>query len=87
VAARFGGEEFAVLLADTPLDQAAALAEGFRAALMENPLATSIGPVSVTVSIGIAERSQSSTPRTLLQRADGALYGAKSHGRNRVTLA
>lgn len=87
VAARFGGEEFAVLLADTPQDQAAALAEGFRAALMENPLATSIGPVSVTVSIGIAERSQSSTPRTLLQRADGALYGAKSHGRNRVTLA
>lgn len=87
VSARFGGEEFAVLLADTPLDQAAALAEGFRAALTENPLATSIGPVSVTVSIGLAERSQCSTPRCLMQRADAALYGAKSQGRNQVTLA
>ena len=87
VCARFGGEEFAVLLADTSLEQAAALAEAFRAALTENPLATSIGPVSVTVSIGLAERSQCSTPRCLMQRADDALYGAKSRGRNRVTLA
>ena len=87
VCARFGGEEFAVLLADTPLHQAVALADHFRSSLTEHPVSTSIGPVSVTVSIGLADRSQCTTPRCLLLRADGALYGAKSQGRNRVTTA
>ena len=84
IASRFGGEEFAVLLPDTALDDALALAEQFRANVHDNPIATSLGPVPVTVSIGASERAECHTPRGLMQRADAALYRAKKLGRNRV---
>jgi|LNFM01.1.fsa_nt_gb diguanylate cyclase (GGDEF)-like protein len=85
VAARFGGEEFAVLLADTDAALALDVAERFRAAVHDNPIATSAGPVPVTVSIGISERAGCHSPRALMQRADAALYRAKKQGRNCVT--
>lgn len=81
---RFGGEEFAVLLPDTPLEDALALAERFRLNVRENPIATSLGPVFATVSVGAAERAGCESARTLLQRADAALYRAKSFGRDCV---
>ena len=84
VAARFGGEEFAVLLADTDAQSALEIAEQFRAAVHDNPIATSLGPVPVTVSIGISERADCQSPRSLMQRADAALYQAKKLGRNCV---
>ncbi|MGE3772491.1 MAG: GGDEF domain-containing protein [Gammaproteobacteria bacterium] len=84
IASRFGGEEFAVLLPDTPLTDALALAEQFRAAVHDNPIATSLGPVPATVSIGAAERAECHSPRGLMQRADAALYRAKKLGRNCV---
>lgn len=87
VVARFGGEEFAVLLADMPLAAAQALAEDFRAAMTANPVATSIGPLTVTVSIGLAERADCATARCVIERADTALYEAKHDGRNRVAVA
>lgn len=86
-AARFGGEEFAVLLAGTPPEAAHELAEGFRAALISNPVSTSNGPLAVTVSTGIADRVGCASPRCLVERADTALYAAKSGGRNRVFVA
>jgi diguanylate cyclase (GGDEF)-like protein len=85
VAARFGGEEFAVLLADSDPAQALEIAERFRVSVHDNPIATSMGPVPVTVSIGISERTECQSPRDLMQRADAALYRAKKQGRNRVT--
>ncbi len=84
IASRFGGEEFAVLLPDTPLADALALAERFRLNVHENPIATSLGPVPATVSIGAAERSECHSARGLMQRADAALYRAKKLGRNCV---
>lgn len=83
LAARLGGEEFAMLLPDTDLGQAQQLAERLRAAIAELQL-----PAAVTVSIGCAELSSSmASVDALLARADDALYAAKQGGRNRVSSA
>jgi diguanylate cyclase len=86
-AARFGGEEFAVLLPDTPLSGARALAEHIRATIEKGRIrrpdsSEEVG--TVTISIGIASYVASDTIETLIQRADLALYAAKKAGRNRV---
>jgi diguanylate cyclase (GGDEF)-like protein len=84
VAARWGGEEFAVLADGANLDNARLLAEQIREAVAQ----TSFPPVPrVTVSIGIAEYQEGETGDDLLRRADKALYGAKRNGRNRVIAA
>jgi diguanylate cyclase (GGDEF)-like protein len=83
--ARFGGDEFAVLLPDLQINQARQTAERIRqqvAALSPPSLSTAI-----TVSIGIANRSGSDDVATLVQRADAAMYDAKEAGRNRVAVA
>jgi diguanylate cyclase (GGDEF)-like protein/PAS domain S-box-containing protein len=83
--ARFGGEEFAVLMPGADVVAASGRAEALRAAI-EN-LAVEIAPgttVGVTISIGAAQYDQS-LPDTF-QRADAALYEAKDNGRNRVVL-
>ena len=94
IAARFGGEEFAVLLSNPEADAAAAIAEDLRAAVAALGVHhAGIGPGEVvTVSIGVAHvlaRSGSAIkmPDTLVQAADGALYRAKDRGRNRVEMA
>ncbi|QPF75888.1 GGDEF domain-containing protein [Roseateles sp. DAIF2] len=81
LAARIGGEEFALLLPGSTLAQAAALAEWLR-----HGIATLELPVAVTVSIGCAELTpEMPTVDALLARADEALYAAKEAGRNRVS--
>jgi two-component system, cell cycle response regulator len=90
--ARFGGEEFVVLLIDADLDSAAFVAERIRASVagtMIN-LAHEV-QLSVTVSIGVAcldpelaAGEPELVARELIARADGALYQAKAGGRNRV---
>ncbi len=91
LAARFGGEEFVLLLAATDMDGARQLAEKARAAVEAQALphpASGIGPY-VTVSIGVASMCpQKDTPTSdLLAAADAALYQAKEQGRNRVVCA
>lgn len=83
---RQGGEEYVVLLPDTPLDGACVAAERFRGRMAA---ATVSGPDGrplprVTVSIGVAELRPDETPAALIARADAALYRAKHGGRNRV---
>jgi diguanylate cyclase (GGDEF)-like protein len=80
VFARVGGEEFALLLADTDLDQAASLAEGLRGLLRRE---TAYDPVPLTVSIGVAAADAEGQADVMLA-ADRALYGAKRAGRDRV---
>jgi diguanylate cyclase (GGDEF)-like protein len=83
--ARFGGDEFAILLPGIDLEQARATAERVReqiAALSPPSLST-----AVTVSIGVTERAQDDDVSSLVERADGAMYGAKMAGRNRVAAA
>jgi len=91
MAARLGGEEFAVLLPDTTIDGALEVAEGLRKRLTALAIPHPASPVAphLTLSIGIAHlRPQgASTPEQLLRHADEALYRSKRAGRNRVSVA
>lgn len=92
VLARFGGEEFVILLPGADAPAARNLAEQLRQRAAELPLLTEAGkPVAVTISIGVATgRTIGNTEpnlRALLQSADAALYAAKRGGRNRVEQA
>jgi two-component system cell cycle response regulator len=82
---RLGGEEFAFLLPETDTASAWHFADRFRRIVADTPAQTSEGPVSFTVSIGLAVCGASdSTIDSILARADAALYLAKEGGRNRV---
>jgi diguanylate cyclase (GGDEF)-like protein/PAS domain S-box-containing protein len=85
-AGRIGGEEFALMLPETALPAAMALAERLRQTVEQKSIPMSGGPpVSFTVSIGVAALTDPSQGvDDLLKRADQALYQAKSSGRNRV---
>jgi diguanylate cyclase (GGDEF)-like protein len=85
VLGRVGGEEFLVLLPDTGIDDALALAERLRAAVAQLQVVLDGEPLAATISIGVAVREAADTaPGTLVRRADRALYAAKNAGRNRV---
>ena len=84
VLARWGGEEFAVMLPGCDLEMALAAAEKLRAAI-EGTTIEGCGPV--TCSFGVAHHFAGDTAETFLARADNALYRAKVNGRNRVEFA
>nr|WP_210258649.1 MULTISPECIES: PleD family two-component system response regulator [unclassified Devosia] len=88
LACRFGGEEFVVLMPDTDMGQAEAVAERVRRAIAEQGF--DVGgdrPMWVTVSAGVTlNESVSDTPAVLMKRADVALYRAKRQGRNQVVF-
>ena len=89
--ARLGGEEFAVVLAETDLAGAQVVGETLRRAVSGAPVRTAAGSIDVTVSVGIssvgvfADRD-AATVEQLLRRADDCLYFSKRHGRDRVTI-
>ena len=89
--ARFGGEEFAVVLPETPAEGARAVAESIRGAIADlaMPHAASTIAGHVTVSIGVATLlpTPEATPADLLASCDRALYRAKQAGRNRSVVA
>jgi two-component system, cell cycle response regulator len=90
--ARFGGEEFVVLLIDVDLDSAVHVAERIRASMANTPFTLPDGSqITVTVSLGVAvlndfERDNpiETVAQQLVAQADSALYQAKESGRNRV---
>ena len=82
---RLGGEEFAALLPGSGLEAALEAAERLRSALANTPMAIEGGEIRVTVSIGVTLlRAGDASADPPLQRADEALYAAKTQGRNRV---
>ena len=81
---RMGGEEFAILLADTDRAEGLALAERLRQSVAAVPVSTGPGPLSITVSVGLAALRPEDALADLLRRADAALYAAKAAGRNLV---
>jgi diguanylate cyclase (GGDEF)-like protein len=84
-AARFGGEELAILLPETPLAAAREVAERIRLTIASTPVQWAQVSIRVTVSIGMAAVPESvATVAGLLTQADEALYNAKKQGRNRV---
>ena len=83
--ARWGGEEFAIILNDCLLDKAVEIAERIRKACAEITFVYDGKSISLTVSIGVAEYRTGETGFELLRRADAALYKAKEQGKNRVS--
>ncbi|MBT2295091.1 GGDEF domain-containing protein [Pseudomonas fluorescens] len=84
--ARFGGEEFVLLVPDTPLASGARLAETLRAAIEACPFHFKGEPVTITVSVGMTAFKSGEHSDSVLKRADQALYRAKNAGRNRIEL-
>ena len=90
VAARLGGEEFAVLLPQTSLSGAAVVAEQIRGTVAQGRILRPDGTESigqVTLSVGVALARPGDTLEMLLERADTAMYTAKRAGRNRISVA
>lgn len=86
-AARYGGEEMAVIMPNTPLNKAMEIAEKIRSSLAQHPLKhkdskESIG--KVTLSIGVSGFKINDSTESLIERADKAMYRAKANGRNQV---
>jgi diguanylate cyclase (GGDEF)-like protein len=83
LAARLGGEEFALLLPDTPLTSALAVCERLRGCLANHEFKVDGQSIRVTVSIGLVEYAAGDV-EAVIQQADRNLYQAKQEGRNRV---
>jgi len=87
LACRYGGEEFVVVMPDTDVGYAYAVAERLRSSIETTPVEITRAPgkINITISIGIAGcEGDCDTAEALLHRADQALYRAKKDGRNRV---
>jgi len=85
ILARWGGEEFALLLPDTSAEGARQLAETLRASVEAAQFGE--GLPNLTISIGGSQMDVNETPKAGFRRADAALYQAKESGRNRVCMA
>jgi diguanylate cyclase len=87
VACRYGGEEFAIILPNTDIEQATAVAEHIRKAVMGKELvkrSTGANLGRVTTSVGVAMWRPGDTAHSVIERADQCLYAAKRAGRNCV---
>lgn len=85
---RFGGEEFILILPDTSLQQAQAIAERMRRALEEDTLVHGETLIKITATFGLTQvKAEDSDIQECVRRADEALYEGKRSGRNKVTLA
>jgi diguanylate cyclase (GGDEF)-like protein len=80
--ARWGGEEFVLLLPDSDLESAHNAADKLRLLVSDTDLAKV--PSRVTVSIGVIQLAEDDTLKSIMERVDHALYEAKEGGRNRV---
>ena len=85
--ARFGGEEFVLLMPDSALADALAVGEVLREAIAACPFHFKGEPVTITVSMGVAQFQPGERSDLALKRADEALYRAKAAGRNQVQAA
>jgi len=85
--ARMGGEEFLFVFVDTSSQVAQEVCHRLRAAIEAHPWSQLVEGLGVTISIGLAQSRGGDSPRSLIERADSALYEAKRLGRNRVEVA
>ncbi len=86
-AARYGGDEFAVILPSTALPQAERVADRLAAAMANEPCRIHEVEVSVSFSVGLCEYDDGSSASQFVEAADAALYAAKSRGKNCVAAA
>lgn len=89
LACRYGGEEFALILPHTNLENACSISEELRAAIAKYEFIWNNAPIKLTISAGVAEviDTEGTTPSSAINQADKALYKSKKAGRNRVTKA
>lgn len=86
-AARFGGEEFVLLLPETDLEKASVVAEHIRQSVEACEFHYRGNPVPITISCGLSEFREGDSPEQVFARADAALYKAKENGRNQCRSA
>jgi diguanylate cyclase (GGDEF)-like protein len=87
VKCRYGGDEFMVILPDTPVGGARQVSDNLRRAIAERPVVWNDGQITVTASFGItAVNTADHDPRSAIARADSALYRAKQVGRNTIQI-
>lgn len=84
---RYGGEEFVLLMPDTPNDAAARILDRLRIITAELDWSAFSDGMKVTISAGVATMRPDEAPDSILARADSALYAAKDQGRNRIATA
>jgi diguanylate cyclase (GGDEF)-like protein len=86
--ARWGGEEFVVLLPATALGEAALIGERIRRRVETDPFIARGVAVAITVSLGLSGHTRATieSPEQLIEQADAALYRAKAAGRNRLIV-
>jgi diguanylate cyclase len=85
--ARFGGEEFVMLLPDTALDAALTVVDKLRVSIGNSSFNANGDKISITLSCGLSEYRPDDSAETLFQRADAALYQAKQNGRNQCAVS
>jgi two-component system, cell cycle response regulator len=85
IVCRYGGEEFTILLPNTPVRRAAVLADRLRTAIEGEIFMHHGQPVDITCSFGVSQL-HGNVPPTVVELADEALYRAKHSGRNRVEV-
>jgi diguanylate cyclase (GGDEF)-like protein len=84
---RYGGEEFAILLPEANCVDANQVAERLCQLIARTPILTEVGPIHITVSMGVTcTECEATDLAILLDRADTAMYTAKRAGRNRVAV-
>jgi diguanylate cyclase (GGDEF)-like protein len=85
---RYGGDEFIVLLPETPLAGARLVCENLRKAIEKDPIPWADGHIVMTASFGVTEAQPGENdPLAIVARVDAALYRAKRQGRNRVSVS
>ena len=84
--ARWGGEEFLILLPRTDLDGATAVAENIRSAVADHPCTTRSGHFNLSISLGLTVLNGETTVDEAIKRADRAMYSAKRAGKNRYVI-
>jgi len=85
--ARMGGEEFLIILPNTPLDEAAKIITRLQRSLTKKYFLDNNEKVLITFSAGVAQRTAGESQEATIGRADSAMYEAKHSGKNRVCLA
>lgn len=85
-AARYGGDEFAVILLNTNLADATVVAERMVEAVARSPVAWNRQQIPLSISVGLGQYDSESTPEDITSRSDKALYTAKQAGKNTVRI-
>jgi len=84
IVGRYGGEEFAIIMVNSAVSNAAAAADRYRQKIESTSFSSKKGSFSVTASFGVADSASVKSVNQLISSADSAMYRAKESGRNRV---